>query len=77
MSQIIKTTTGTTWRIDKPVHCSGLTMLNANGNSEFQPCYIIGVAGTHFEFGEEKVDLIVCDQFGERHEICEDFVWHF
>jgi hypothetical protein len=77
MNNIIKTPTGTIWHTDKYVHCSGINYITNNGEAEFQACYITGIAGTHFEFGEEKTDLLVRDQFGDVHEVCEDFVWHY
>jgi hypothetical protein len=76
MEKQIKTKSAT-FNANKPVHCSGIMHINSNGKSELQECYVVDIAGVHLEFMEEKVDLIVRDQYGQLHQICEDFVWHF
>lgn len=76
MTKLLKTKTGGTWDLNKSAVSSIITKISANGQStEMQTLTIIGIAGTHVEFGEIKTDLIVKNEFGEILEICEDFIW--
>lgn len=71
----IYTTTGTKWNTEIPARSNTITHISENGNSVMSTLKIQSIAGTHEEFGELKTDLIVVDQFGDTHEICEDFIW--
>ena len=72
---LIKTSTGTTWDLDAPATSNLITHIGDNGRSVMSTLMILGSKGTHEEFMEQKTDLLVMDQFGETHEICEDFIW--
>lgn len=71
---ILITTTGTKWNTDIPARSSAITYISEKGIKVMSNLTINGISGTHTEFGELKTDLKVTDQFGDTHEICEDFI---
>lgn len=75
MKAILITTTGTKWNTQIPARSNAITHISDNGEKVMSRLTIKGVSGTHTEFGELKTDLIVMDEFGCTHEICEDFIW--
>lgn len=72
---MLLTTTGSRWDTEIPARSNLITHISDNGNKVMSQLIIQGISGTHTEFGELKTDLIVADQFGNTHEICEDFIW--
>jgi hypothetical protein len=75
MNVEIKTQTGGTWHTKRPAYSNLITHIDDRGYKVRSTLTIIGIVGTHDEFMELKTDLLVSDQFGDCHEICEDFVW--
>lgn len=73
----LKTVSGSIFDIDKPVRSNLIFKFTGyNDRRIMQQLQIVKISGTHTEFGEVKTDFIVKDEFGETHEICEDFIWH-
>ena len=72
---IIKTITGGTWRTDIPSRSNLITHISDTGQKICSDLAIKSISGTHTEFGKVKTDLLVIDEFGDSHEICEDFIW--
>lgn len=72
----IVTTTGSSFDMTKPAR-SNLIMkiVNNNGAMAMQTLKILGIAGYHEEFMEQKADILIEDEFGCRAEIPEDFIW--
>jgi hypothetical protein len=73
--KILTTTTGTKWNTDIPARSNLINHISDDGQIVMSKLIIKGISGTHTEFGELKTDLIVVDQFGDTHEICEDYIW--
>ena len=74
---LIKTTTGSNWDTNKTAFSNLLTTIDESNTNKtrMMKLSVFGIAGTHKEFMEEKTDLLVRDEYGDIHEICEDFVW--
>ena len=71
------TVSGSTFDLSKPVRSNLIFKFTGfNDRRIMQELSIVKISGTHEEFGELKTDFIVKDEFGETHEICEDFIWH-
>ena len=61
---------------EKIADCPSITKLSRNCQSTvMQDLRVIGPGGTHMEFMEEKQDVIIEDEFGQIHEVCEDWIW--
>jgi len=71
------TKTGGSWDTTFPAYSNIITTINERNpqTTRMQKLSLMAISGTHTEFGEAKTDLLVKDEFGETHEICEDFVW--
>lgn len=70
----LTTASGTKWNTELPARSNLITHLNDKGQQVVSSLIILSIAGTHEEFQETKTDLLVKDQFGDTHEICEDFI---
>jgi hypothetical protein len=73
---IITTAGGATFNTELNARSNLIQHLIGNyGQMRMSTLTIIGIAGTHEEFMEERTDLLVKDQFGQTYEICEDYIW--
>jgi hypothetical protein len=71
---ILKTTTGTIWDTEKRAWSNLILHIDSKGNAQISTLKIIGLGRTHTEWKELHTDVVVEDQFGDRHEICEELL---
>lgn len=74
---LITTKTGFSIDTTKPLRSNLVMYIKDNhGNTAMSKLTYLGHTNPYEQnFRELKCDILVEDQMGEKHEICEDFIW--